>query len=339
MKGAFLVNPSRSGSTMMSTILRQHPDVLSLSELLTNQGARALLPGTVSGAAFWKQLAKPSALMRHMVNPESAPREFLYHHVENPTHDAFNCPPLLAVTLPHLFKDPDAVFRGLAPQVAQFPDQTRADHLRGLIALLAQQTAQEFWVERSGGTLFATQTLARQFPDARFALILRDGRDVVLSMQKYKPARFLVWFWKLAGRFGVNVFAPQSQIGSARWIALTEKLSGRFLPVQRILNKTPSLQDTAACWSAMIQSGLPQFAAIPTARRYVMRYETVVQNPRAELQDFAAFLDLPQNDRWLAQSSQIPRALTPRYLSLPTDQQEALTRYTQEARELADAFY
>ena len=43
----------------MSTILRQHPDVLSLSELMATQGTRALLPGQISGQAFIHQADRP----------------------------------------------------------------------------------------------------------------------------------------------------------------------------------------------------------------------------------------------------------------------------------------
>ncbi len=336
MNGAFLVNASRSGSTMMSTILRQHPDVLSLSEFMTNQGARALLPGKISGKAYWQQLAKPTRLMRHLVNPNSAPNEFLYHTVTNQRFDPFNCPPILAVTLPHLFERPDEVFDDLAKEVAQLPEQKRSDHHRAVIDFLCVRTGQGFWVERSGGTLLATAELARNFPEAKFVLMLRDGRDVTLSMQNYKPARFVVWFWKRAKSFGVDIFKPGSQIGSTSWIAFMEKLSGQILPFDRILKTKPSLADTAACWSALTANGLKQFQKLPVHRRQVIRYENVVHSPRSELSRLAEHLELPNNSSWLDFGSNVPRKLPPRHLSLPLADQRKLNALTAVTMELAD---
>lgn len=336
MKGAFLVSASRSGSTMMSTILRAHPDVLSLSELMTTQGSRALLPGRVNGRAFWQQLATPTPVMRHLANPDSAPSEFLYHKVSGGRFDPFDCPPILAVTLPHLSENPDAVFDRLARAVPQFPAQTRADHYRALIEMLGADMGRRFWVERSGGTLLATAALAHSFPQAKFVVILRDGRDVALSMQNYKPARFLIWFWKRAKMLGIDVFKPGTQIGSASWIALIERLSGRFLPMQRILNTRPSIEDTAACWAALITSGITQFQSLPPGRRLVVHYEDVVGDPAAQLARMAQFLDLPQDAAWLDYGIGIPRAFQPRYLSLPIAEQTKLGELTAPARALSD---
>lgn len=336
MKGAFLVNASRSGSTMMSTILRQHPDVLSLSELMATQGTRALLPGPITGQAFWQQLAKPSPLMRHLANPISAPDEFLYHMVQNRRFDPFNCPPILAVALPHLFPTPDAEFEALAHQVQQFPKQTRAAHLQAMIKCLGAKTGQSFWVERSGGTLMATSALAKAFPDAKFAVLLRDGRDVALSMQNYKPARFVIWFWKLAAQFGIDVFKPDEQIGSARWMALLEQISGQILPIPRILNAKPSIEDAAACWSALTISGIAQFSALHTHRRLVLRYEEIVAAPKSELTRLSDFLELPDDKGWLEFGSRIPRMVPSRYRALPKDEQRKLEALTADARAVSD---
>jgi hypothetical protein len=336
MKGAFLLSASRSGSTMMSTILRKHPDVLSLSELMTTQGSRALLPGMISGKAFWRQLATPTTVMRHVANPDSAPREFLYHTVKNGRFDPYRCPPILAVTLPHLFDDPDTEFDRLAQAVPQFPVQSRADHYRALIETLGDQTGRRIWVERSGGTLLATAALANAFPQAKFAVILRDARDVTLSMQNYKPARLLIWFWKRARRLGINVFDPATQIGSARWIALVERVTAPLLPMQRILNTPPPIEDAAACCAALMTSGIRQFQNLPDAQRLVVHYEKIVQQPRAELARIAAFLELPQNDAWFDYGVGIPRAFPARYLSLSPDEQAKLGASTAGVRQLSN---
>ncbi len=336
MNGAFLVNASRSGSTMMSTILRRHPEVLSLSELMTMQGSRALLPGTISGDAFWRQLATPTTIMRHLANPDSAPDEFLYHKVPGGRFDPFACPPVLAVTLPHLFEDPDAALDHLAQAVPSFGKQTRADHYRALIETLGVLTKRHFWVERSGGTLLATSTLAESFPEAKFVLIRRDGRDVVLSLRNYKPARFLIWFWKQANRMGIDVFQPGAHIGKARWIAITERVIGSLLPIKRILNTPPTIEDTAACWSAMMTHGITQFTALPAERRMVIQYDRMTREPRDNLSRLARFLELSEDELWLDFGAGVPRVFPPRYLSLPVPERQRLDQLTATAREISD---
>lgn len=132
---------------------------------------------------------RPRPLISKLANPDVAPDEFLYHRIAGGRFDPYHCPPILGVTLPHLFADPDAVYTALAPVVQGFARQTRDAHYRQLFALLAQHRGgAAVWVERSGGSLLAVRTLASLFPQAGMVLLLRDGRDVVLSMQGYRPA-------------------------------------------------------------------------------------------------------------------------------------------------------
>lgn len=337
MQGHFLLNASRSGSTMMSAILRMHPEVLSLSEVLSTQGARALLPGRISGAAFWRQMARPSPMVRALANPAASPSEFLYHTRPGGRFPPDNCPPLLAVALPHLSDTPDALFDRLAGIVPGFPVQSRAAQYQALFAALAGP-GQRVWVERSGGSLLASATLARAFPNARFIVLLRDGRDTALSMQAYKPARVLIWLWRRARRFGIDLLSPQAHLGRSRLIALTEPLAARILPLDRIMAQPPSLRDCAAFWSALTRTGLTQLSTQPAENRLVLRYEEMVRDPAPQLTRLAAFLNLSCPADWLSQASALPRARPSRMATLPAADLAELETATADARSLSDAF-
>nr|WP_303048830.1 sulfotransferase [Phaeobacter sp. HF9A] len=338
MRGAFLLSASRSGSTMLSQILRMHPEVLSLSELLTMQASRALLPGHISGAAFWRQLSRPTPLLRQLANPSVAPEEFLYHRVARRRFDPDNCPPLLAVTLPHLFDDPDPVFDQLAPMICAAPRQRRADHYRHLFHCLAQDSNASLWIERSGGSLLAAPTLNALFPEAKKVLLLRDGRDTALSMQNYKPARFVIWMWKQARRAGVDVLSADAHLGRSRRIWLAELLGARLLPMRRIMAQPPSLQDCAAFWSAITLAGLRGLAQTPPEQLHVLRYEDIIEQPRPRLAGLADFLQISQDAAWLDAASPIPQPRAPRHRALPEQDREALDLWTAEARQAVARF-
>ncbi|MFG2525973.1 sulfotransferase [Streptomyces sp. NPDC048527] len=55
----FVVGTGRSGSTALSEILRLHPAVLSLSELLATIEPGALPEEPLDGEEFWEILALP----------------------------------------------------------------------------------------------------------------------------------------------------------------------------------------------------------------------------------------------------------------------------------------
>lgn len=299
---AFLVSASRSGSTMMSEILKLHPEILSISELMVTQGARALLPGKISGQAFWRQLSKPTGVMRQLANPEASPKEFLY---QGGRFDRFRCPPLLAVTLPHLFDQPDDAYARLEAHVPDFPRQTRPDHYRALFAKLSEQTGRKFWVERSGGSLLATSALAEAFPEAKFIVLMRNEEDTARSMQNYKPTRFMIWVWKRARALGLDIMRPDASFGRSRSMALAEKLGGA-LPMKRIMAQEPAFEDCLEFCRALSASGLSQVDRLEPTRVRFVHYEQMLETPREELCRLVEFLDLSPDESWLNVAAKIP---------------------------------
>lgn len=289
---------------MMSDILKLHPEVLSISELLATQGSQALLPGSISGKSFWRQLSKPTEVMRHLANPEASPKEFLY---QGGRFNRFWCPPLLAVTLPHLFEQPERAYAQLEAQVPELPRQTRPEHYRALFGLLAEQTGRRFWVERSGGSLLATRALAEAFPEAKFVVLLRNEEDTARSMQAYKPTRFMIWVWKHARSLGLDIFHPEAPLGRARWIAFAEHLGG-LLPMKRIMSREPEFEDCLTFLQALNNSGLAQINTLAPNRVKVIEYERVLESPRYELGQLVSYLGISENEQWLNEAVKIPRS-------------------------------
>lgn len=113
----FIVGTGRCGSTLLSNLLRQHPDILSLSEffsLATDLGGRidACFPSQpMSAEAFLglvaARLPKTNLMYRHDV----AMDEVLYRPAADARYTVeTGVPAILQTTLPHLSHDPEALF-------------------------------------------------------------------------------------------------------------------------------------------------------------------------------------------------------------------------------------
>ncbi|SIT17098.1 sulfotransferase [Paracoccus saliphilus] len=324
MPGGLILGSARCGSTLISRILRSHPDILSLSELFSTAGPWAFRPDRLDGARFWSQLAKPSRTLSQVGNPSAAPGEFLYGNVSQPAHDPYLCPPILAITLPHLSSNPDALFRDLATTMEQRGDMELGDHYRALFTdLSVRMGGRGVWVERSGGSLVAAETLRRMFPEARPVLLLRDGPETALSMRDYPAVRLAIWMWRHLRHFGIDLLHPQYHYGRGRIWPLLSAIGGRF-GLSRILDTRPSLQKTGAFWSAVTKTGLE---GLKGAAPLILRYEELCNEPRREVERLGLFLTGSAPESWLDRAETFPRK--------PSQRMKALTRW--ERRELQDA--
>lgn len=317
MRGGLVLGSARCGSTLVSQVLRLHPDVLSLSELFSTAGPHAFRPArpgaTISGARFWQRLATPSRALSRMGNPALAPAEFLYGRQPSPAFDPFFCPPVLAVTLPHLSDDPDALFQRIGARAALRPDLPLADHYRALFADLAGDAGGKVWVERSGGSLAAAGTLRAMFPEARPVLLLRDGPDTALSMRDYPAARLAIWMWRRLRPLGIDLLGQRSHYGrGALWPAISA-IGGR-IGVGAILSRRPSLKDCGAFWSAVTLAGL---RGLDGAKPLVLHYEDLCRQPRSQLVRLGIYLTGRAPADWLDAASALPRPRPSRAAALP----------------------
>lgn len=320
MRGALVLGSARCGSTLVSRILNAHPDVLSVSELFAAVGHNAFRPSRPDGARFWSHLATPSRAMSQVANPDAAPSEFLYGRVPQPAHDPWNCPPILAVTLPHLTDAPDAMFDALAGEMRLRQAAPLADHYRALFAAMGRQVGgRQIWVERSGGSLVATATLRDMFPEAALVLLARSGADTALSMRDYPAARLAIWCWRRLGPLGIDLLHPQRHFGrGAVWPLVA--LGGRW-GVRRIVAHRPSLTDAGAFWSEVMVRGLQ---GLRGARPMILRHEDLCRDPRIWIETLARHLGISVPAAWLDQTAQMPQRRTSRLQALSTQDRDEL---------------
>jgi len=300
-----VVGTGRCGSTLVSAMMRAHPEVLSVSELFsfaTDLGSlipRAFVAEPVSGADFWRVLAachpRENLLLRHGLRMD----EVIYPFERGRYRPETGVPAVLLATLPHLDDDPDALFDELAAVMGARQPAPMAEHYRGMFEHLVRRYGRRTWVERSGGTLRIVHRLIQAFPEARFVHLVRDGRDTAISMSRHHGFRMALVGFQLLEMLGVDPWESddRSEAGD-----LADDLAA-LLP-ERFTAEAFTRYDIAPSlcghyWSGEIRRGVEVLATLPADRVLTLRYEDLLADPHTSVTRLGEALGLGEVDpRW-----------------------------------------
>lgn len=134
------------------------------------------------------------------------------------------------------------------------------------------------FAEKNPENCFIIPFLAREFPDAVFVSILRDGRDAAVSLAE-KP-------WLAASTAG----SGKRGRGGQEWGPVP-----RFWvePERRTeFVQVSDLERALWCWRRFTCAALEGTAALPTGRHHQIRYESLVTDPDGAAGPLADFLEL-----------------------------------------------
>ena len=261
----FVVGSGRCGSTLVSSILRTCPQVLSLSEFFTVLGgAEAFSGSSLDGQELWRRLTIPWSDLRDVLALRVPIPELIgTSHTGGGTPSA----PALLVPLPHLSDRPKELLcrlgRWLRPQPSLAPPRL----YERLFNWLQGVYHRPLWVERSGGSLHYVQQLREGFPNADFVHVVRDGVSCALSMSKH----------------------PFFRIKVARTILRSPRL-----PVARCLEVDLPLSAFGTYWSALMIRGCRALAPLLPDRLHTLRYDELLSDPAARIRSLGAFLGAGQ---------------------------------------------
>ena len=323
-----MITSIRSGksSTMMSSVVRLHPRLLSLSEFFTSLAGRAFTLRKPDGERFWQLLTTLSPIAGQMLARGGQMEEVLYGFGNGARFGPYDLPPILVTALPHLTRDCEALYDEMGSVVRSGARAPLGQHYQYLFEWLCRRFDRERVVERSGSSLLFVPALARMFNGAKFVHLYRDGRDAAISMQRHPFFRLSVRFAGLFERMGLDPYRPPFLFGTSRLYPLLEAVTGRFLPVERWLAEPPPLETIGRYWSRTIVSGAKFLDALGRERVLSLRYEDILARPREELARLMEFMGPEYADsEWLTQASAIPRKPWSKWQKLPADQQERLT--------------
>ena len=219
----FLVGSARSGTTLLKRMVNMHPQL------------------AITRETHWiTRFYKGRGVSREgLVTPELLPQLFAYHR------------------FPHLNIDRAEIEK----LVLSDRPISYADFVSDIFDLYAQGQGKRLAGDKTPAYVRNISKLHALWPKARFVHLIRDGRDVCLSMMK----------WRMVDRTAKKY---------ATW------------------NEDP-LTTTALWWEREIMLGIEDGRALGKDLYCEMSYETLVANPAGECASLCRFLDLPFDDAML----------------------------------------
>jgi hypothetical protein len=298
----FVVSSGRAGSTLLSRILHEHPEVLSVSEFFADlQGIlrRSPYPAwDMNGEELWRILSAPDPLADALIRDGLGTPEMLYPYGSGRFGADTGIPMICHSTLSLLSDNPDALFDQLAGEVPSWPTRTAADQYRALFGYLARLLRRRVVVERSGGSVILVELLRRQFPEARLVHMYRDGPDCALSMSRFPMYRLGAVTMQAALAAGLPADSAWQDIQAA----LPQRFAGLLSPpydMTRLADYEFPLAFFGDWWSDMTRVGVTALSDLPDDAWTTLAYEDLMRDPAAELTRLAGFIGVAATPEWL----------------------------------------
>ena len=322
----FVVGTGRCGSTLLSRMLAQHPDLLSLFEFFNGlDGSRRFSTETITGEEFWKLISQPHPFIT-MITSRGYPVEEITYPFRST--DQFSrdddIPWILVTTLGRLSDDPDTLLAETENFSRRRPPQTLQRHYTDLFDWLTVISGKRIWNERSGSSIDYIAGLAATFPDARFVHIHRAGEEAALSMREHHAFRLAISL--------VHSLHPEVDIATA----VTHRIppAGAPDPLRKILDSRPDASYFGKFWNEQVRQGHRQLEFVAPGQYMEIRFEDLVTSPQRTLQQLAEFFELPDAD-WIDNSAALVRAMPAARLGeLPKDERDRLVEACRTGNQL-----
>jgi hypothetical protein len=315
----FIVGTGRCGSTLLSRMIGEHPDVCSIFECLNGLDvARRFAPEPCSGERFRELLLAEQPFLTAVLRRGYRVEEVVYPFGVGRHRRGDPMPYVLTTMLPRLSDDPDGLLDAIAEFTAALPEQSASDHFRALFGWLAEREGSGAWIERSGSSIEYLPALAAAFPGARFLHLHRDGPETALSMRRHHAYRLPV---------SVMYRAPDESGRPAPEPASLDFASSPHEDdaISRVLAARPPAEVFGRYWSDQLARGMAgEEPAGPCYRE--LAFEDLLEHPAQRLREIADFFALdPDRDGWAERAAALVGGRpTARVLRLSAEAQSRL---------------
>jgi hypothetical protein len=265
----FIVGTGRCGSTLISNLLRNFSNGLSLSEFFTVLGGpRAFTTEIVDAQRLWELLSKPSEDVLGLLEYASNVPELLYTKSDlSRIGDTNHLAPLMLVPLPHISDQPELLFLQLRDFVFGLPSEPISKLFTRIFEWLQHRHQKQYWFERSGGSVVYLDHLIRHWPQAKFVHMTRDGIECALSMSRH----------------------PFFRLQVSRLIHRDQTI-----PVSQALLQDIPIDRFGAYWSALVTRCVASLKNLPKDQVLHINYKELIQRPQTTLSHLFRFLDEQQ---------------------------------------------
>ncbi|MFC2146478.1 sulfotransferase, partial [Acidobacteriota bacterium] len=275
----FIVSTGRCGSTLVTLLLKNHPDILSLSEFWPNRvNLKELFSDRVmSGKEYWDLLSVPMAADIYKIASTEK--------TQVPKRTLHETNYIRRITLPTLEDDYDQLFKDIQDYVISLPEAKPAEHILDIFDFIRKKMQKKIWVERTGANLDFLHRWKKLWPNLKLIHIYRDGRNCAISMGKhpaFKQQIIRTEIDKTVTFYNIVPVNPDS------------------FTIEEFRNKEIPLERYGELWNTMIINGLNELKDVPGDQQISISYESFVENPGFQLKRLIDFIDPElESENWI----------------------------------------
>lgn len=292
-----IVGTGRCGSTMLSDLVNEHRQALSLSEFFASLDPLAFTGGELDGANFWAMLGSPRLKPNTLLRKGVVVPEYRYP-LGSGRYAAGEVPAISLMTLPPLTDDPDALYDRIRDEVTRWPAAPLPRQYARLFTWWASLLGRDVVIERSGASLRFLAELVAYFPGARFVHMYRHGPDCAVSMSRHPLFRLAVLIGEMRRELGVDPFQVPDPAHAQRLPAELRLFTPDTLDAAALVRADIPLARFGVLWSQQTEGAMAHLAALSPERLLHISYDRMVADPLPELTRFARFAGLPDAQAW-----------------------------------------
>ena len=316
----FIVGTGRCGSTLLSRMLAESPEVASLFEFFNGlEMGRRFDDAPADGEEFAWLISQKHPFVTMVLSRGYEVPEITYPFSPRSRFQKGEGLPWIAVSaLPRLSDDPDALYDETLAFARALPPRHLREQYRALFDWWTERTGRRHWIERSGSSIDYLESLHRFFPEARFLHIHRDGREAALSMRDHHAFRLAVSLMTQRATEGKTI----RELGGLE----TGQAADDTDPISQLLKGRPDAVHFGRFWSGQVLRGYRALRLLDADRYSELRFEDLLERPREELARVAAFFALdPDAGGWRDRAAALIGKLpSPRHEGLPPDERRRL---------------
>ena len=313
MDRSIILSNGRCGSTLLSDLMVDEAQTCSAQEFFHSMAPWSRSE-VMTGAEYWTVLSSAKPELAVLFRLGVPPPEVRYPANGRWADNLVELPRILAITLPKLTANPDALFDRLAEHVPGFPRQSFPAHHQAFLDLCAHMLGRKRWVERSGGSTQWAPSLLTDYPNARFVYLTRNWPDTAQSMSRHSFFQLVQLRVETQARYGVDLFRikPGQSLPAEVEPFLPERITVDLLRQRG--DDVGRYVSLCAFLSAQTEQALTD-----TPPKHLMRltYEDLLLDPVGQLTALAEFLGFADPLGWAAEVAHRVRAPAPTRSPVP----------------------